>query len=754
MSVNEIVAQAYLYVERGWAVIPTKPGGKAPIGMNWQNSGRRMRAEIDATWAANPDAGVGILTGRPSGFWVLDVDPVNGGDKQLAGLIQAYGRLPETYTVATPSGGTHYYFLMPDDFEPTNAPGRLPEGIDVRGTGGQVLAPPTMRGGRRYSVLTDLPLARCAQWVLELIVPVEHEPRAAVDESVWTAAGPGAGGMLDRGHAYAMAAVQALLGDLTLATAGSRNREAYRVSVRLVELVNSPWSGLDAESVLSWYLQAAAACGLDQDLPRGQPERAWASALRAKAGAGVGLPEAEFYGSVLPFEALGVSAAGFSSPGTATSSATTPTTGMGGLTFVDPATTDEASSAPAAQVQQQPVDAVAAARELRIQEEMSRIWFREEAQRRLKALSARPRNWAAEILDEDGLASVVPPVPLVADWLFTDSLARINGPSGHGKSFVALEMAACVSTGRGWHRRAVHRGLVVYVAAEGASGVRQRLEAWKLRHEVERHGLLVLPSPVQVTEAEWDGFVEHMRALRPAMVVLDTQARVTVGVDENSATEMGEFVDGLERLRAATGACVLVVHHRGLKGTEGRGSTAVKGAVTTEMDVSRTGTKVLISCRKQKDAPEAESIQTQLVMIDPNDPAKSAVLVAAGDSYSSSEGLPVFVNPSLQDVAKMRLLALISVLRDQFGMGNGGTRAEIKVAFQAHPDIQGLSPDVQRRAWNRSWGRLEDLGRIARNPLAERFKFAEIDDLDDCAENPDNYSEFGWPIAKRSEPTT
>ena len=288
------------------------------------------------------------------------------------------------------------------------------------------------------------------------------------------------------------------------------------------------------------------------------------------------------------------------------------------------------------------------------------------------------------------------------------------------------------------------------VAAEGASGVRQRVEAWKERNGVERvERLLVLPSPVQVTAGEWTSLVAHLASLRPALVILDTQARVSVGLDENSATEMGEFVDGLEALRVATGACVNVVHHRGLKGSEGRGSSAVKGAMTTELDVTRSGTTVTIACRKQKDAPEPETKTAQLSVS-----GESAVLVVAGDAGTVGvDGLPPFMDPnSTRDVGRLRALALVEAMRDEFGQGNGGTRAEIRAAYLAHREIVGLGPEAKRKAFNRAWGRLEEAGRIARNPMAAmRFRFAEVEGLDDLAENPDNMTDFGWPIAKKSD---
>ena len=141
---NDMLSLAYSYVDRGWSVIPVHAGARVPIERDWPARLARTRGEIDAMLARWSGCNIGIATGVSSGIWVLDIDPGSGGDAKLAALVAAYGRLPETYTVRTPSGGVHYYFRLPDDFEPRNVQhgqsGRLPIGIDVRGWHGQVVA--------------------------------------------------------------------------------------------------------------------------------------------------------------------------------------------------------------------------------------------------------------------------------------------------------------------------------------------------------------------------------------------------------------------------------------------------------------------------------------------------------------------------------------------------------------------------------------------------------------------------------------
>lgn len=163
---------AVKYAARGWRVLPVHPGEKRPVGLDWQKRASTEIPQIFDWWIDNPRYNVGIATGRESGIFVLDVDPKAGGDVSLVHLTGEHGALPRTYTVRTQSGGTHLYFKMPSDFTVTNSPGRLRgTGIDVRGEGGQVVAPPSVTPKGSYIVAHDAPVAPAPTWLLDLIRP-------------------------------------------------------------------------------------------------------------------------------------------------------------------------------------------------------------------------------------------------------------------------------------------------------------------------------------------------------------------------------------------------------------------------------------------------------------------------------------------------------------------------------------------------------------------------------------------------------
>ncbi len=220
----------------------------------------------------------------------------------------------------------------------------------------------------------------------------------------------------------------------------------------------------------------------------------------------------------------------------------------------------------------------------------------------------------AELLDTNALDNIPTLEPLVGDLLHLDTLARIIGPSGHMKSFVVIDIAGHVATGKKWHGQYVRQGTVVYLVAEGMAGIRQRVRAWEKHHGMRMDNALFLPRPVQTRGPEWDVWIEAMRRLEPALIVIDTQARVSVGVEENSNTELGIVVERLDDLRRATGACVLPIHHTGHVGEHGRGASAAKGALQSEMHVSKKGdnaSNIVITMKvgKQKDNAEGADLQ-------------------------------------------------------------------------------------------------------------------------------------------------
>ncbi len=152
-SPKQALSAALSYAGRGVRVFPCR-ADKAPHTRRGLHDATTDRSRVHAFWSRWPSARVGLPTGER--FWVLDVD-------HLAALGELPAELPATWTVRTPSGGLHYYFQPVEGL--TNSTGGLPSGIDVRGLGGYVIAPPSPG----YEVVDRTPMAEAPPWLVEMI---------------------------------------------------------------------------------------------------------------------------------------------------------------------------------------------------------------------------------------------------------------------------------------------------------------------------------------------------------------------------------------------------------------------------------------------------------------------------------------------------------------------------------------------------------------------------------------------------------
>lgn len=159
------------YVTFGFAIHPLIPKRKEPLTKNGLKDASKDLNQITAWLDRCPDANIGIATGSVSGVWVLDVDGEDG-EASLKDLLQKHGDFPKTKEVITGTGGKHIYFLMPPNTEISNSVRRLAPGLDVRGDGGYVVAPPSIHpNGKAYkwSENNAETIQSAPEWLLNLL---------------------------------------------------------------------------------------------------------------------------------------------------------------------------------------------------------------------------------------------------------------------------------------------------------------------------------------------------------------------------------------------------------------------------------------------------------------------------------------------------------------------------------------------------------------------------------------------------------
>lgn len=165
-------AAAQNYLKRGWSIIPIRPREKRPI-ISWQRFQQRMPTEsdVDVWFDRWPSANIAIVTGALSGLIVVDVDPAHGGRESLDDLQRTHGPLRDTLEARSGGGGRHLYFAHPGGTVHNRVD--LAPGIDLRGDGGLIVAPPSVHpSGNRYAWIPghgpgEIELAQPPTWLLE-----------------------------------------------------------------------------------------------------------------------------------------------------------------------------------------------------------------------------------------------------------------------------------------------------------------------------------------------------------------------------------------------------------------------------------------------------------------------------------------------------------------------------------------------------------------------------------------------------------
>ena len=216
---------------------------------------------------------------------------------------------------------------------------------------------------------------------------------------------------------------------------------------------------------------------------------------------------------------------------------------------------------------------------------------------------------------------------LIYKWVPASSNGMIFGPSGIGKSFIAIDMACSIVTGKPWDDMKVNKkGVVVYLAGEGNYGMRQRMASWCKHNNVTPEALddlLVSNMPIDLDSKgiELD-VLRHIKEITDepvSAIFIDTLNRHMSG-DENSAQDVRILNNVCSMLTSATGAATIIVHHTGkdinAQGKE-RGSSSIRASLDVSILVSKGKTDdISISVVKMKDAKEPDSKGASLTQID------------------------------------------------------------------------------------------------------------------------------------------
>ena len=189
MTRNTMLDAALYYAKRGLFVFPAKFAGKQKLGHSSAEKSNgnpwgytKDPDEIRAYWTRWSHAAIGLPTGAVNGLFVIDVDTKAGGHEHdgresLRDLEIKHGTLPHTRQASTATGGMHILMRPPPGVSIPNTAGKLGPGLDVRGDGGFIIAPPSIRTGRgAYAWINHVDVANAPPWLIELVCADRKEP--------------------------------------------------------------------------------------------------------------------------------------------------------------------------------------------------------------------------------------------------------------------------------------------------------------------------------------------------------------------------------------------------------------------------------------------------------------------------------------------------------------------------------------------------------------------------------------------------
>jgi Bifunctional DNA primase/polymerase, N-terminal/Primase C terminal 1 (PriCT-1) len=179
------VTAALEHAARGWPVFPCRPQSKRPATAHGLKDATTESGLIRGWWEQWPDANVAVRTG--DGRFVLDIDAGDGVDSFADDLLHKHGAgFCDTVSARTPRGGYHLWYRATEPVR--NSASKVAPGIDIRGTGGYIITPPSVVADRVYEWIhppAETEIAAAPDWLLERLAQPEPAAAQARGSTYW-----------------------------------------------------------------------------------------------------------------------------------------------------------------------------------------------------------------------------------------------------------------------------------------------------------------------------------------------------------------------------------------------------------------------------------------------------------------------------------------------------------------------------------------------------------------------------------------
>jgi hypothetical protein len=298
---------------------------------------------------------------------------------------------------------------------------------------------------------------------------------------------------------------------------------------------------------------------------------------------------------------------------------------------------------------------------------------------------------------------------LVKNILPSHGLNLLYGKPGCGKSFIALDIAMCVASGRDWQGHKVEQTPVLYCAVEGHSAEFGNRICAALAHYGIPRGAPDLQALMVIKRFDIFGSSEdrnqidlHVQRVKdlyhkpPGLIIIDTLAACSPGMDEISGRDVGELLGYLNRLAERSGATILIVHHTSAAGTRERGHSSLRGECVSVLRADRD----MLTVEKQREGPSGYSIGFALQTVPLEAGVTTCVVVPKSIEAEASADLKGGIGKAFA--------ALVGLLK-------GGTEADLgewRGACESVGLTEAVTPAAFRNAFKRAKDSLVALGFI------------------------------------------
>jgi len=318
------------------------------------------------------------------------------------------------------------------------------------------------------------------------------------------------------------------------------------------------------------------------------------------------------------------------------------------------------------------------------------------------------------------------------EWLIegvipVGSFTALYGPPGSFKSFIALDIAEAIATGRSWMGKPVDKpGAVLYLAGEGFGGIGARIKACKIHHQTEDG------APIYIVRHQLNlrSSAEDFNALMMAVVTLveetgmefslaivDTLARAFGGGNENSSEDMGAFITAMGKVQEFLNCALMVLHHSGKDAAKGlRGHSSLLGAVDTELELLRFDEQMkgVLTVSKQKDGEDNKRFGFEMVEVEIK-PLVYSLAVIESDSAVNEMSKKTKNNSGGGKNQSIQLISLETVVKAKGTPKfiDGFQRQVVnlidwKTEFRSRKGITDKSTSTEKSSFNKAWNRAKD----------------------------------------------